>query len=81
VKITTKGTCAAIGAAAVLGSFTAVAAPGTPLTVAEPSGPVQPTDTVQTTQVAPSQPDVAKAVPEITGPAPLPPEDQGARGS
>jgi hypothetical protein len=47
---------------------------------AEPADPVAPTATIQTTQVAPSEPEVEKAEPQITGPAPLPPEDQGLPG-
>jgi hypothetical protein len=33
-----------------------------------------------TQSVAPTQPPVAQATPGITGPAPLPPEDQGLPG-
>jgi hypothetical protein len=39
-----------------------------------------PTEITQTTQVAPSEPQVPSASPSVTGPAPLPPEEQGVPG-
>lgn len=47
---------------------------------AEPTDPTDPAVTIQTTQIAPTAPEVPKAEPEITGPAPLPIEDQGLPG-
>ena len=40
----------------------------------------EPTEITQTTQVAPSEPQVPSASPSVTGPAPLPPEEQGVPG-
>jgi hypothetical protein len=42
--------------------------------------PAAPSVTIQTTQVAPTTPEVPEAKPQITGPAPLPSEDQGLPG-
>jgi hypothetical protein len=40
----------------------------------------EPTEITQTTQVAPSEPEVPSASPSLTGPAPLPTEEQGVPG-
>ena len=40
----------------------------------------EPTEITQTTQVAPSEPQVPSASPSVTGPAPLPSEEQGVPG-
>jgi hypothetical protein len=69
---------AATGACAVLAGI-AVGA----LAAQNPSGgsiSAEPTDITQTTQVAPSTPLVPVAEPSITGPAPLPSEEQGLPG-
>jgi hypothetical protein len=42
--------------------------------------PAEPSVTVQTTQLAPTTEEVPEAKPQITGPAPLPSEDQGLPG-
>lgn len=42
--------------------------------------PAEPSVTVQTTQLAPTTEEVPEAKPQITGPAPLPTEDQGLPG-
>lgn len=42
--------------------------------------PAQPTAVTQTTQLAPTTPEIPEAKPQITGPAPLPSEEQGLPG-
>jgi hypothetical protein len=40
----------------------------------------EPTEITQTTQLAPTAPQVPSASPSVTGPAPLPSEEQGVPG-
>jgi hypothetical protein len=44
------------------------------------SGLTAKTEPTEITQVAPSEPQVPSASPSVTGPAPLPPEEQGLPG-
>ena len=68
------GSCAIVAAAAI-GVMAANGAQQTGIT-AEPAS----TGVTQTSQVAPPEPEISKAVPQITGPAPLPQEEQGVPG-
>jgi hypothetical protein len=70
------GTCA-VAAALAIGAMTlheSQASAG--LRSAPPT-----TEVTQTEQVDPTEPEVPDAKPQITGPAPLPPEEQGLPGN
>lgn len=76
MQIATAAGAGAVAAGAAIGAITLGGQP----TAGYSAEPADPTATVQTTQVAPTTPEVPKAEPQITGPAPLPTEEQGLPG-
>ncbi len=79
MKNTTRQIAAAMGATGVAAGI-AIAALTYGVQSNASAEPSSSTQVTQTNQMAPPTPEVPKAVPQITGPAPLPPEEQGLPG-